>query len=109
YFSIYSGKMNMTLPPDELEWRKIVSVDLENAKGDCPSDHVGVVTPWEWPDPFADLTINDLIAAQKAVSAGGPWRADVRANDWVGKPIAKALGLDVDNAADKMKIIGALK
>jgi hypothetical protein len=68
-----------------------------------------VVTPWEWPDPFADLTIDDLIAAQKAVNAGGPWRADSRANDWVGKPIAKALGLDIDSKADKAKIIGALK
>jgi hypothetical protein len=70
---------------------------------------VGVVTAWTWPDPLANLTVHDLIAAQKAVNEGGPWRKDPQAGNWVGKPIAQALGLDVDSAADKAKIKGALK
>jgi len=56
-----------------------------------------------------DLTVADLRAAQKAVSEGGPWRANSQATDWVGKPIAAALCLDLDNKADKAKVKGALK
>jgi hypothetical protein len=109
YFRIDSGKTNLAPPPEDSEWRKIVSVDLGNAMGDCPADRVGVVTSWEWPDPLATLTIADLIAAQKAVSKDGPWRKDLRAGNWVGKPIAKALELDIDSKADVAKIKGALK
>src|SRR5262245_3657536 len=109
YFRIDNGKANMAPPPDETEWRKIVSVDLDNAMGDCPPDHVGVVTLWEWPDPMEDLTVASLRAAQKAVSEGGPWRKDVQAKDWVGKPIAAALRLDLESKADVTKIKGMLK
>jgi hypothetical protein len=58
---------------------------------------------------MAQLTLADLIAAQKAVSQGGPWRKDSQAKDWVGKPIAEALRLDLDSKADRAKIKGALK
>jgi hypothetical protein len=109
YFRIDSGKTNLAPPPEDSEWRKIVSVDLGNAMGDCPADRVGVVTSWEWPDPLATLTVADLIAAQKAVSKDGPWRKDLRADNWVGKPIAKALSLDIDSKADIAKVKGALK
>src|SRR5262249_40590955 len=76
---------------------------------DCPEDWIGVVTRWEWPDPMKDLTVADLRAAQKAVSEGGPWRANSQATNWVGKPIAAALRLDLDSKADKAKVKGALK
>jgi len=109
YFRIDNGKVNLTQPPEKSEWRKFVSIDLENAKEDCPSDRVGVVTQWKWPDPMEDLTIADLCAAQKTVNEGGPWRADSQAKDWVGKPIAAALHLDLDSKADKARIKGALK
>jgi len=109
YFRIDSGKMNMTIAPEDSEWRKFVSVDLENATPDCPSDRVGVVTPWQWPDAAEQFTTADLIAAQKAVREGGPWRENVQSKEWVGKPIAEALRLDPDNKTDKAKIKGALK
>jgi hypothetical protein len=109
YFRIDNGKANLAPPPEDSEWRKIVSVDLDNAMGDCPADLVGVVTLWEWPDPLAQLTVADLCAAQKAVSQGGPWRKDVQAKNWVGKPIAQALGLDIKSKADVTKVKGALK
>src|SRR5262249_29603115 len=95
--------------PEDSEWRKIVSVDLDNAMGDCPADRVGVVTLWTWPDPMEQLTVADLRAAQTAVSKDGPWRKDVRANNWVGKPIAAALCLDLNSKADVAKVKGALK
>jgi hypothetical protein len=88
--------------------KTVQSGDFQNSTA-CPADRVGVVTLWEWPDPMEQLTVADLIAAQKAVSAGGPWRKDIQAKDWVGKPIAQALGLDIDSKADVTKIKGALK
>jgi AAA domain len=57
YFRIDSGKTNVALPPDVSEWRRIISVDLDNASGDCPADRIGVVTLWKWPDPMEDLTV----------------------------------------------------
>jgi hypothetical protein len=109
YFRIDSGKTNLAPPPEDSQWRKIMSVDLDNATEDCPADRIGVVTPWEWPDPLATITVADLRAAQKAVSEGGPWRKDSQAKNWVGKPIAAALRLDLDRKDDVAKIKGALK
>jgi hypothetical protein len=109
YFRIDTGKVNLAPPPEESEWRKYLSIPLDNAKGDCPEDWIGVVTAWDWPDPMASLTVADLIAAQNAVSKGGPWRKDSQAKEWVGKPIAEALHLDPNAKADRTKIIGALK
>src|SRR5262249_7773359 len=40
YFRIDNGKANLAPPSEESEWRKIVSVDLGNAAGDCPADHI---------------------------------------------------------------------
>jgi hypothetical protein len=109
YFRIDNGKANLAPPSEDSEWRKIVSVDLGNASGDCPADHIGVVTPWLWPDPLATLTEADLYAAQKAVSENGPWRKDVQAKNWVGIPIAQALNLDLDADTDLATVKGALK
>jgi hypothetical protein len=44
--------------------------------------------------------------AQKAVSEGGPWRANHQAKMWVGKPIANALGLDP--VKDRKRVIAIL-
>jgi hypothetical protein len=109
YFRIDNGKANLAPPSEDSEWRKIVSVDLDNAIGDCPADHIGVVTGWLWPDPLANLTDDDLLAAQKAVSENGPWRKDVQAKNWVGKAIAQALNLDLDAETDRATVKGALK
>jgi hypothetical protein len=109
YFRIDSGKVNLTPPPEDSEWRKFVSVPLGNAMGDCPEDRIGVVTRWDWPNPMDNLTVADLRAAQKAVSTGGPWRKNSQSKDWVGKPIAEALHLDVNDKADRNTIKGALK
>jgi hypothetical protein len=38
----------------------------------------------------------------------GKWKESVQAKDWAGKPVAKALGLDLDNKADKANVRGLL-
>jgi hypothetical protein len=109
HFRIDNGKSNLAPPPETSEWRKLISVNLNNATEQCPADHVGVVTFWEWPNPMESLTVHDLRAVQKAVSNGGPWRKDSQAKDWIGKPIATALKLDLAAKANVAKVKGAIK
>jgi hypothetical protein len=109
YFRIDNGKANLAPPPEKSEWRKFVSVDLDNATEESEADRVGVVTAWCWPDPMDSLTTHHLRLAQKTVSEGGPWRKDSQAKKWVGIPIAGALGLDPKDKAHAAKIKGVLK
>ena len=41
-------------------------------------DNVGVMEPWEWPDPWADVSLVNLKEVQRAV-AGKGLRFDRRA------------------------------
>jgi hypothetical protein len=104
-------KTNLTPPPDKVTWLGFTSVNLGNrSRPDSDDgDEVGVATNWNPPDPFDGVTLTDLLAAQKAVATGGPWRENVQAKDWVGKAIAEALGLDLDDKAHKAKIKALLK
>jgi hypothetical protein len=102
FFRVDAGKANLSPPAEKAEWFRFVSVDLGNG------DDVGVPTRWEFPSPFDGVTTADLRAAQKAVSEGGPWRESAQASDWVGKPIARALRLDSENKAHRMKVAGLL-
>jgi RecA-family ATPase len=68
FFQVDNGKANLVAPLDNATWLKVASVGLANG------DNVGVVTQWSWPDPFDDITVADLRAAQRAVAAGGPLR-----------------------------------
>lgn len=97
YFRTYSDKANMSPPADRSDWFKLESVGLANG------DDVGVVTPWEWPDPFQDLTLADVRKAQEAIG-GERCRADVRSSDWVGLRVASALGIDVDTANGRERV-----
>lgn len=109
FFRVDNGKANLAPPPETTEWRQIMSVDLGNSEGNSPSDHVGVVVPWTWPSPLDDVTTHDLRAAQQAVSEGGPWRENHQAKDWIGYPIAQALGLDPADPKHVTKVRGLLK
>jgi hypothetical protein len=98
YFRIDNGKASMAPPPDKADWYRLVPVDLGNG------DSVGVATCWTRPGPFDGVTTADLRAAQQAVAAGGPWRADPRADAWVGIPIAEALRLDISRPAVRQRV-----
>jgi hypothetical protein len=98
YFRSDNGKASMARQPEKADWFKLTSVMLANG------DEVGVATAWTWPDPFKGVTVDDLRAAQRAVDVGGPWRSSPRADRWVGKAIAKALGLDSTRHVDRKRI-----
>ena len=75
YFNIADGKANLAPRGDKASWRHIVGVPLGN--GDDPfdpkGDLVGVVVPWKWPDPFAEVSVVDAKEVQRRI-AQGEWR-----------------------------------
>lgn len=101
YFRAYSDKANLSPPADKSDWFKLENVELANG------DHVGVVTQWQWPDPLAGVTGADFDKVA-AVIRGGRWRENVQASAWVGRAVAEALELNVENRADKNKILALL-
>ena len=92
-----TSKDNLAPPSSDSSWRKMVSVLLPNG------DSVGVVEPWSWPDPFADITTRDLDAVLAKIRSG-QWREDVRSSNWAGIAVAEVLELDATDPAVKSKI-----
>jgi hypothetical protein len=110
YFRVDNGKANLAPPADNSTWYRLKSVNLGNSSADYPAgDDIQVVTSWKMPDPLDSVTVADLLAAQKAVAAGGPWREDQQAKDWVGYPIAAALRLAADSKSTRAKVKRLLK
>ena len=91
------SKDNLAPPTSDNSWREMRSVDLPNG------DNVGVVEPWEWPDPFSDVTVDDLEAVKSALKAE-TCRVDVRSKNWYGHAVGQVLQLDTSVAAVKSKI-----
>ena len=109
YVSIANAKANLAPREAKAKWIEIKSIDIGNGNEfEGGGDSVGVTAPWNWPDPFEDISIDDLRACQDAIAAG-KWRDNPQAKEWVGNPIAQVLGLEIENKADKAKIIGLQK
>ena len=96
------SKDNLAPPSANSNWRRMVSVSLANG------DDVGVIEPWQWPDVFDDITVNDLERVRAAL-ASGEYRADVRSQEWAGRRVAEVLGLDVTDDLAKSQIKTFLK
>jgi hypothetical protein len=104
YFRVDNGKANLAPPAERSTWRCLIGVQLGNGESIAHAgDSVGVVTAWEWPDPTEDVTPEDTRAVQQAVAAG-EWRENPQAKDWVGKPIADALALDLADPSVRAKV-----
>jgi hypothetical protein len=102
FFRVDNGKANLAPPPEQSEWRQIISVDLGNGSDTERADSVGVVVAWSWPNAFDDVTAADLRAVQRLI-ADGEWRADIRSEHWAGKAVAQVLDLDASDAAAKQQ------
>ncbi|WP_245282290.1 MULTISPECIES: AAA family ATPase [Hyphomicrobiales] len=113
YVRIDDGKANLAPRAEKSAWVKIESVPLMNGSQGGTGDSVGVVTAWEFPNPMDAVTVDHLRRAQAAVNAGGPYRENSQAADWVGLPIGRAMGLEVSpdgklSKADAAKVKAAL-
>lgn len=107
YFRVDNGKANLAPPAEGSTWRRFVSVDLGNATLDQPSDSIGVVTAWEWPDSLAGVRADDLLTVQRKI-ATSEWREDARSPIWAGYAIAEALTLNIDAPGVKARVKGML-
>lgn len=109
FFSVLDDKPNLAPPAEKRDWFKLVSIDLgNNPLGGVGGDSVGVATRWEWPDPLDGVTGGDFERAAAAIKAG-QWRANSQAKDWVGLPVAKALGLSLAVKPERAKVAGLIK
>jgi hypothetical protein len=109
YFRAYNDKPNLAPPADKSDWYRLENVELGNGPlAGYGGDEVGVVTTWQWPDPLASGTGQDFEKAAAAIR-GGRWKQSVQAKDWVGRAIGDALGLNVENKADRAKVLGILR
>jgi hypothetical protein len=108
YVRIDNGKANLAPRSDSADWLRMVSVHLDNGPQGSAGDSVDVVTRWSWPDPAQNVTSEHQTAITLAI-AMGRYREDVQAAEWVGKPIADVLGLDISEPAHREKIKGLIK
>lgn len=108
YFHIDDGKANMKPPAENIDWRKIVSVPLDNGTEEDQGDWVGVVTKWKMPGALDGLATSDLLRVQKRI-AEGEWRESPRAENWVGNAVAEVLNLDVGEPAIRKRVSTMLK
>ena len=94
HFKSWDGKASMSVLPDSANWYQLTSVSLGNSDtqiGDN-SDSVAVAQRWTYPDLLDDVTGADFESAALEIRRGD-FRKSTQADDWVGIPIARALGL----------------
>ena len=109
YFKLLNGKLNLAPQPEKADWMRLLSVHLHNdPKDGSLGDSVGVVTAWKWPDPQEGVDDADF-AKVAAVIRMGDWREDSQSTGWVGKAVARGLGLDLDDLGHKTKVRGLIK
>ncbi|PJR11504.1 AAA family ATPase [Sinorhizobium meliloti] len=99
YFRATLDKINLTPPRDDVTWRYLEDVVLPNGDPydliNPDGDHVRVVVPWRWPNPFDDVQSHQIIAFQDALERNETRnRASQQSTDWVGHLLAEILELD---------------
>jgi len=101
-FRVDDGKANLAPPSDKAVYRRMQSVEIANG------EHIGVATEFKLPDLFDGVTAKDLREVQKKVAEAeknkDPYRADIRADDWIGNLVAEHFNLDLDKPKDKAKV-----
>lgn len=100
-----AGKNNLARPAAHATWLQRVSIELPNG------DSVAAVTPWSWPDAFDGVTADDARRVQLAVAAmaDDPPRENPQAANWIGHIVARTLGMNTEDKADKSRIISMVK
>jgi hypothetical protein len=95
YFRVDDGKANLA-PKHRGEWRKMISVDLQNGSPPISlGDAVGVCVAWTLPDPSEGVTDADTASVIAAIGdASEPLAENERSAHWVGYLVAEKLNLD---------------
>lgn len=114
YFKADMAGSSMAKPTAAHDWYRFESVSLMNGPIDeltgkpGEGDSVGVVVAWEYKKLTLELSPELALEAVSALEDGGPWRANKQADNWAGKAIAKAAGVDLTDAAVRTQIAALL-
>lgn len=117
-FSDVSSNMTPPSADEEQKWMQIASVNLENGEGDdmdkvLKGDHVGVAKLYGARESrvkaLAASVTPDREERALAEIARLEWRKDTRAANWVGVPIAQAMGYDLSTDEGKAGAKNILK
>jgi|SoiMethySBSTD1v2_1073268.scaffolds.fasta_scaffold28496_5 AAA domain-containing protein len=104
YVRLDSGKVNITKYLPAAKWFRLVGVMLGNDTDLYPhGDEVQTVEPWQPPNIMAGVTDDDFQKVAEVIRAG-KFRKSPQANDWVGRAVAEALDLDLDDKRDRGKV-----
>jgi len=101
YFRADGGKANIA-PPSKATWYRIVAVPCANDE-DTPA-----VEAWTYPNAF-DAVTPEHVRQVRTMAAEGRYRKDSRAEDWIGRPVAEVLDLDLEDEADRKQVKNILK
>lgn len=108
FFCIDDGKLNFREFANS-QWRRIVGVDIGNGNELYPrGDNVATVEPFELPDLFDGVSLNDLRKAQSIVSAGDYGCANT-AKDWAGHAIGVEIGIETSSKGGKKRMTLIIK
>ena len=87
HIRIDNGKAN-PCPLGEATWVRISAIHLGNG------DEVAVVSHWEPPRPFDQVTVEHMNRCRELAKTGD-WRADARSPKWFGHQVADVVGIDL--------------
>jgi hypothetical protein len=107
YLRVARDKTNL-VPAGKAIWIRLASVELPNSEGLKPGDSVQVVEAWDYPQPFDNVTVEDMHWMRGAVRQGS-YRASPRSPNWVGCLLAARLGLDVNDPGDRRRLNSILR
>jgi hypothetical protein len=103
YLRVSRDKTNLA-PPGKATWIHLVGVELPNGDGGLHGDNVQVATGWDYPQPFAGMSSDDMRFARDLVRNNPNFRADPRSPEWFGIPLAARLKLNPNNKGDRKRI-----
>ena len=103
YLRVGRDKTNLA-PPGKATWIHLVGVELPNGAGGLHGDNVQVATAWDYPQPFAGMSSDDMRFARALVRDNPNFRADPRSPEWFGIPLAARLKLNPNNKGDRKRI-----
>jgi hypothetical protein len=101
YLRADGGKANIA-PPTKATWYKIVAVPCANGES------TPTVEAWTYPNAF-DVVTPEHMHRMRKMAAEGHYRKDSRAEDWIGRAVAKVLDLDLEDEADRKQVKNILK
>jgi hypothetical protein len=102
FFRLDNGKANYAAPQESSMWFQHKSIILPNG------DDVGIVVPWHFPGAFDGVTAAHMHKVRE-LARNGQYRADPRADEWIGNAVAEVLDLDADDESDLKRIKQILK